>query len=838
MIPYERFLGQETPQLNGPDSYYHYRSVLGMVQEFPALPRWDPWTNYPHGTWMGQFSTLFDWFGALLVVLVHGRDATETQVAQVLGVYPALLGALLVVPFYLLARRLVGRVGAVVAAVALALLPGELLRRSLAGYADHHVGEVFTLLLATLGLVVAMERAHAARASPSALRVTLLWGGLAGLAVALYVLTWPPALMFLAPLGLWACGCALVEAARGEDARPMARAAALAFGVGAVLVLPFVETWQLLGWFSLSKGATWDALHVACLLAAALGILGVEAAASRLRRRGIQPRIVGAIFLLAVFAGLLLVFALDALFMGGLARGMGAFLGTRDDSPVTGAATISEARPAELLCDPDATGTYCLTDHMGVGVLLAALLVLAVGAWVLVKRRREDALLLVLALLAYGLGTAQVRFSFYLAPAVALLVGWLAARIVDWPLLRQRLKPTPAALAAGLALLLVLPGSLFPVGDAKPSWVRAGQEDVPHMQLATTQAWLWMRGSTPDAGVDLGLPLDEEPQDGYDYPDETYGVLAWWGEGHAIESVARRPPVSNPFQQGATLASLYLTERDPPAAERLLDQWTGDAGPVRYVVVTVTEATLGFRGVYPWAQEANASRAPPADTPARFTTLAPYRLENGSVVNLPTAGPAYRETMVSRLYHDDAMGLPNYRLVWEHPTRLVLGSLLVGNRPCVLTLMAERCGANVPADLARTYEPGAVVPVGRNAVAYDLEERSVVLVYERVSGARLVGNATPGAVVTASVDVLVPHPSGGAPRAFTWSTNATAGPDGRYEIVFPYSTGSPVPPAEGGTDTPVRATGAVRVGVEGGPTRSVSVPDEAVLRGLVVGVPG
>src|SRR5581483_10312755 len=159
----------------------------GAVRAFPAIPRFDPWTFYPHGTTTGQFGTLFDWLVAAAVVVTHGKGAPEAVVAQYLAWYPPILGALLIVPFYYLARRLMGRPGAIVACLTLAVLPGDFLYRSVIGSSDHDVGQDFFGILAMLGLVVAVERMHAARAALRArdwraLRWPILWGVLGGVA--------------------------------------------------------------------------------------------------------------------------------------------------------------------------------------------------------------------------------------------------------------------------------------------------------------------------------------------------------------------------------------------------------------------------------------------------------------------------------------------------------------------------------------------------------------------------------------------------------------------------------------------------------------------------------
>ncbi|GAI14766.1 unnamed protein product, partial [marine sediment metagenome] len=51
--------------------------------------------------------------------------------------------------------------------------------------------------------------------------------------------------------------------------------------------------------------------------------------------------------------------------------------------------------------------------------------------------------------------------------------------------------------------------------------------------------------------------LYEAPPQGqkYEYPESSYSVMSWWDYGHWITRIAHRIPISNPFQQGASLSA-------------------------------------------------------------------------------------------------------------------------------------------------------------------------------------------------------------------------------------------------------------------------------------------
>ena len=65
---------------------------------------------------------------------------------------PAVLGALTSVPAYVLARRAAGRAAGLLAAVCVAVLPGQFLSRTRLGFADHHALEALLAPAVVLAL--------------------------------------------------------------------------------------------------------------------------------------------------------------------------------------------------------------------------------------------------------------------------------------------------------------------------------------------------------------------------------------------------------------------------------------------------------------------------------------------------------------------------------------------------------------------------------------------------------------------------------------------------------------------------------------------------------------
>lgn len=844
----------------GTDPFFHYRETLGIVRAFPRIPRWDPWTFYPNGTATNQFGTLFDWAAAAWVVMTQGKDASELYVQQVLGVYPAILGALLIVPFFFLAKRLVGVWGAVIASITLALLPGEFLIRSIAGYSDHHVAEALMMLVSILGVYVACERGHEAR---DALRDWRAWRGywraivfgvLGGVALGVSFYTWPPAaLFFLGILFVWLNIVVLVENARGNDTRGLAFGACVSFAVAGLMMIPVMETTDI------ADFNAYGLLQVVAPLAAAGWIIGLAWLSHWLRERGVEWYVVPASLVVLALAGVFAIFTFAQRFFGSIAWGLSwvTGIGVRRTTM-----TIAEARESAFLCSRD-TGDYsCLQTDFGLVAPVSLMLLFALAAWTVYKRRHADILLLVWSVVVFLATNTQIRFSYYLALNMALLVGWLAARIAEATGLGReerevvvqtvkgkgrKTRRIEADEARGLplrvgavaaVLLIVLPGNVFATETSRPGWVGANIRQ-PDGDL---QLWLqgldWMRENTPDAGVDLSLVVPR-PAAGerYDYPDETYGVLSWWDYGHWIETTALRPPVANPFQQAAPFASLWFTERDPAQADRMLDAWVGDAGPVRYVWIDDEMATGKYGAITVWAHSQNLSRAQWAG--GQYLERRALGLA-GRDVEAYHIGPEYRESMMGRLYDADAQGLGTYRLVYEHPDYAAVGNVVGadGGARCVHDrIPSGACPYGIDAADVDAWRanPGTAVELGQDAYGYELQVVSRLKLFERVEGAKLSGTAAPGEVVRAELALALQHANGNS-RSWRHVVETRAGPDGAFVLEWPYPTTGLLAPEEGGTRSIVVPQGAVRVST-GARSAMVDVDERSVLEGLRLDAP-
>jgi len=248
--PYSNFIVDGEVFFSGNDAWYHLREVTYTVRNWPATMPFDPWTYFPYGTSVGQFGTLYDQLVATAALIVGLGSPDQQLIAKTLLFAPVVFGALTAIPTYYIGKRLGGRLAGLIGAFILMLLPGSFLSRTIVGVSDHNGIEPLFQAIAVLGLLVAL--AVAERDKPiwelvvdrdvDGLHSTLFWGGLAGVAVSLYMWVWPPGVLLLGVFGIFLVLKIGSDVVNGASPEPIAFVAVVSMAVTAVLMLVPLQT--------------------------------------------------------------------------------------------------------------------------------------------------------------------------------------------------------------------------------------------------------------------------------------------------------------------------------------------------------------------------------------------------------------------------------------------------------------------------------------------------------------------------------------------------------------------------------------------------------------------
>ena len=872
-----RFVVDGRTLLAGNDPFYHLRSVQYVVNNYPKTMPFDPWTYFSLGTANSQFGTLYDQLMATAALLVGLGSPSDELVRTVVLFAPAVFGAAVMIPAYLIGRRLGGRAGGVVSAAIIALGAGGVLQQGMAGSADHQVAEALFQALAVLGLVVALAVARQEKPvwelvqarEVAALRRSLGWGVLAGVAVAAYLWVWPPGVLLVGVLGLFFLVHLSVEYVRGSSPEHAAFVGAVALTTASVLQLPMVNTLEL-------SATSRSLLQPGLAVGVAVGCVVVAWLARKWdgsdRPARYFPLLTFGIVAVVVVLATVVLPDTVGYFVTQVDRVLGFVTGQSAQ-----AATVVEARPGSL-------------DTVYQGYKLAAVTAL-LGALVLLVRQvlgddpgGEGLLIVLWSAVMLSATLTQGRFAYYIAVPVgvlnAALVGWAVGYIgsigADGPV------ETYQVLSVGVVVLVVLAPMLliFPTATAV-----AQQNQAPGGVTGWQSSLEWMEENTPAEGQYAnpdGDPMSYYGEfgrtDDYDYREGAYGVMSWWDYGHWITGIGERIPTANPFQQGATEAARFLLAQDETEAAGVLAEIDEDDATTRYVMID--SQMVGGKYQAPPAFAPNVTRS---DFFTRSTTnrqvyrqyfrafqqqgLSQSRANQQArgIATVRHQTQAYYESMMVRLYayHGSSMEPQPYVVDWQQVQTEQGGAALVEPQDGPMFRAFENMSA--AREYARQDGTAAVGGFGpyppeervealdhyrlvqtsssrsgkfardvlgagytSNAVLQQLGNRSPAArqylrdltttvrstdgfakVFERVPGAQVQGDGAP-ANTTLTMQVRM-NPANGP--NFTYSKRVETDDSGAFDTIVPYSTTGYENwgPEQGRTNVSTRATGPYTV---------------------------
>ena len=858
----DAFRGGGDVQLQAIDSWYHWRATNWTVDNFPSLLGFDPWTGFPDGTIVGQFGTLFDLIVATVAYVVALGDPGQSDVLwAALFTVPA-LSALVLVPTYLVGKRVGNRFGGLVGAVALSLFTGQWLFRTTAGQLQHHVAELLFMMIAVLAVLLALDAAERERpiweflrsGELAPMRETLVYSILAGLAMTVYMLVWPPGVVLVGIFGVYLVVQLTLDYLQG---RPPDHVAVV--GVTSMLVVA-AGTAAAVQEPGLSATSMDYFAPVFALLVAG-GTVFMAALARGFDARDLDRRlypvtVAGSIVVTVLALAVVLPGVFETL-IGNVTGRLVPF--GRSES----ALTVQEVEPPETPLS-DFNDSFGLAFFVGLGSLA-----LAAFRPVLVPEKHAKHLFVgVWALTLISMALTQVRFGYYLAVGVAVMTAHVAGFLtagLEVPSSPEEIDDISAGsvyqVLGGVLVVVLVFGTLLGPVASSPTPLTVGENTRPGADAAQWDESLeWLTDNTPevgnygDANNTDALEFSGDyayPEGGsFDYPAGSYGVLSWWDYGHLITN-ARRIPHANPFQQNARSASAVLTAQGEREAELFLDAIAGGTNPthesdesdlreaagradgepgIRYVMIDDASAGGKFGAITQW-------------TGPGFGT---YLEEVGSGPGPPTFAPSdsYDETLISQLYLDDANGMESFRLVHESSQYSVHGVLGGGFRTLPAGTWDQPglgLGENISTlggiqeQFQTLRSQGQGLPIGNRGQLRAPRVVSSVKTFERVEGATLTGQANASANVTVTLEGI--ETSSG--RTFDYEQETVADETGRFEVTVPYPTDDSLGPADGYADAAVSvddgyevlASGATAFGAS-----NVTVPESAVQTGETVAV--
>ena len=793
IMPYDATFRAGLISFAADDAVYHMRLAENLVANFPNKIWYDPFTQYPNGSIL-HFGPLWTYLIAI-VSLILGTGSPSIELTRSVGAFlPPLFGALMVIPVYYIGRDILNRNTGILAAFMIAVMPGQFLNRSMLGFADHHIGEVFFSTLFIMYFIMAIKSVNFTTEDLYSkdfkkMEQTLLLSLFAGIAFALYMLQWSSGIFFGGIVSIYVMLQFIHD--HKKDIAGITVVSTVAFFSASLLILIFFDP---ANGFNTHR---YSYTHLAITLGASLFFV-ILALLSTILNKTKLPGFYYPLGLIALGASLII---LAKLFIPKLYNVYQAFFSIFNVK-TGGFSTIAEASaPTRDMIFYNFPG---MLYHIALLTMFSMAVVLLLYRW-----SPERALFVTWCIIMFAMTTGQNRWFYYYSVNVAILCAFfitytirfagfyalidkIKEEVTDLENLHGYVKKNPYTSLMPVVVCILLLWTIFmPCFNAASASAPHGIVGGDYYQW--NESLTWMRYNTPDPGLDFNAVYDHPSAgESFEYPDTAYGVMSWWDYGHVITYFGHRIPNANPFQAGIgggpdhlPGASTFFTAQSEEDANKVLyDLGINDKPGSRYIVSNayMAYAILGIMGVWDGHSWDNYMRRV---------------VISGQEQSIQTE--FWYTSMEGRLHIFDGSGLERYRLIHESaPNPYTRG----GNEE-------QRCKSiyNV------VY--GGNIPV---------ENTGYVKIFEFVEGATITGDAPIGATVTIYNNIATNQN-----RTFQY-TQSTVAEDGTYSFIVPYSTLGHI---EGETNFDTAPTGPYGI-VIGDMIRLVDVSEEEILNGGVV----
>ena len=700
-LPYDQVFSGDWIKFTSIDAYYHMRLVDNLALNFPRHMSFDPYFIYPGGRGIGTIS-FFDWFLAGIIWII-GLGSPTQHTVDVVGVYfPAVLGALTVIPVYFIGKELFNRWVGVLSAGLIALLPGEFLGRSILGFTDHHVAETLLTTVTMLFLILAIKAARQRQLifnylyhrDWATITKPIIYSLLTGIFLGIYLLTWGGALLFVFIISIYFIIQFIIDHLKHKSTDYLCVVGVILFFIALLMFLPV----------SLGK------LHLASLVIALFIPLVLRGVSWLITWRRIKPVYYPLTLVGLGLAGLGVFYAINPSLLSLMLDQFSIF------APTVTQRTTIEMQPF-LFPRGDFTMAIAWGNfNTSFFFSFISLFFILIPYFIIKKGDAEKSVLVVWSLVILAATLGQRRFAYYFVVNIALLTGYISVLayyfthlVVDylwgertdymsWRLLelpdfkelralpvtlptragrkkakmrktveaRFRLTTTQISIALWVVFALFFL-AFFPntrlMGDAtkagvplNEAWWRtcligATTNIAKQARYAPSDAWYsslsWLKENTPDpfGNPDFYYEFYELP---FQYPESAYGVMAWWDYGYWITRIAHRLPNANPSQNPVVIAKVanFFTAQDEDSAQEIRQEMGSS-----YIIIDDQTATSKFWAIATWVGKESTE----------FSDVY-YVPQQGKLMSIQLFYPEYYRSLVVRLYNFDGKAVTPERL--------------------------------------------------------------------------------------------------------------------------------------------------------------------------------
>ncbi|HWQ95959.1 MAG TPA: oligosaccharyl transferase, archaeosortase A system-associated, partial [Candidatus Methylomirabilis sp.] len=532
ITPVENVLNRGVVGFAMDDSVFQMRLVENTIHFFPHRIFYDAFTLFPNGNslhWGPLFSQLIAFF-ALVAGFITNGSMPDKQTIDMVGVFfPAVLGALIVFPVFFIGKELKDVKAGLLGAFLISIMPGLFLHRSVLGFTDHHIAEVFFTTLMMMFFIMAIKRAenitfdHWLNRDWGALKSPLIYSLLAGLSFGAFLLTWTYGVFFAVLFGVFIIVQYIIDHFKGKSTEYLGIVGIVAYIVAMIAVLPYFES---------SNGFAPDRYSVLHLIVTG-GFAALFAFLSLVSREMNKRQYSGFYYLLfvagTILIGLLAISVITpALYQVTVGNFNVVFKGTEG-----GSATVGETHP---------TSFEVALAYFGYNYLLSYMAIFLLGYYIIKKSRAEYTLVVVWSVLVLAILLAQSRFAYYYAVNISILSGLICSRLLDFADWRnfdssdiiECLKRIRVQHVLSLVIVIAVIG--FLPSDRSPYRITMNQAPWGAMSPGYYEWYdtlTWMKDNTPAPDLPYySIYKKPTPGEKYNYSANDYGVMSWWDYGH------------------------------------------------------------------------------------------------------------------------------------------------------------------------------------------------------------------------------------------------------------------------------------------------------------------
>ncbi|KAF5423109.1 MAG: dolichyl-diphosphooligosaccharide--protein glycosyltransferase, partial [Candidatus Methanocomedens sp.] len=435
ILPYDAVFRGGIVGFAADDAVFHMRLVENLLNNFPKKIWFEVFTLYPYGQSL-HFGPLWTYMIAI-TSLILGIGSPTLELTRTVGAYfPGVFGALVVFPVYFIGREVFDRRVGLLAAFMVAVMPGQFLSRSVMGFTDHHVGEVFFSSLYLMFFIMAIKSvkgkdillSDVINKNWNKLKYPVIISIFTGIAFGLYVLQWSNGVFYGGIVAIFIVLQYIVYHMRGRSVEGLCLISMVSYLAALPLVLFFVN--PINGF----QAGRYSYLHILITLGSAVFFLALGLLSIKMKEKNMEkfyyPLTIAGIYALGLITAKLFVPSVFSSFQ--------TFF-TIFQSREGGGLTIAEAQPPthQMIFGYASYPNNFYGSYPGIfefvsTYYIALLAMVAIGALLIFRKwEPEKAMFLIWCFTMFALTTGQNRWFYYYSVNVALLSAFIGIGILD-----------------------------------------------------------------------------------------------------------------------------------------------------------------------------------------------------------------------------------------------------------------------------------------------------------------------------------------------------------------------------------------------------------------------